>query len=409
MSESFASSDENPADSGDRSSATSPWAWAQDELDALSDAALKRTRRRRESPPTQGLVQLDGRRFLHLGSNDYLGLAADSRLVDAVRRFAGYHGWGSAASPLVAGHGTLHEKLELELAAFEGTDAALLFSSGFTANLGALSALVGPDDEVFSDQLNHASLIDGIRLTRARRTVFPHADYDALEVALRASTTTGRRWIVTDTVFSMDGDTADLDRIAALAERFDAFMLLDEAHATGVLGASGRGLHEQCATRSDRWVIVGTLSKALGASGGFVAGNSRAIELVLNRARAYMFSTAVPEATCAAALAALDVVRQEPRRRTELADLAQWLRGELRQLGWQRLGSTQIIPLRVGDPSLAVELSRDLAEHGFYVPAIRPPAVPEGESLLRISLSAAHTREQLKPLLDFLATRAPRS
>lgn len=389
--------------SDSRDDSPTPWSWVDRELHELQDAHLLRVRRRRESPPVQGLVQLDGAQLVNLGSNDYLGLAADTRLVDAVRRFAGYHGWGSGASPLVAGHGTLHAKLEEALADFEGTQSALLFTSGFSANLGVLSALVRPEDQVFSDQLNHASLIDGIRLTRATCSVYRHGDCDELETQLRQASTASRRWIVTDTVFSMDGDGADLVRLVELAEAYDALLLVDEAHATGVFGARGRGWHEHLGVSTERMIVVGTLSKALGASGGFVAAARAVIELIVNRARSYMFSTAVPEASCAAALAALEIVKSEPQRREQLALLASWFREQLAAQGWTRLGQTQIVPLRVGEPAAALQLSAKLLEAGFFVPAIRPPAVPHGESLLRASLTSSHTREQLSKLLQLLA------
>lgn len=380
-----------------------PWSWVRAELEAIERAGLRRVRRRRESPPVAGRVMLDGRAVVNFGSNDYLALAADERLVDAVRRFAGYHGWGSAASPLVAGHGALHERLEQRLAAFEGTEAALLFPSGFAANSGVIAALTGPGDRIFSDRLNHASLIDGIRLARAECVVYPHRDLETLRAELAASASARRRLIVTDSIFSMDGDAADLVGIAELAERYDALVLIDEAHATGVFGPSGRGLHEALDMPTERLVIVGTLSKGLGASGGFVAGRRDVIELLLQRARTYMFSTAVPEASCAAALAALDIVDGEPHRRHELLARAETLRAELSRRGWREVGSSQIVPLRIGDSERALAASRDLAERGFFVPAIRPPAVPDGESLLRLSLTWGHDESMIAALLEALS------
>lgn len=391
-------------ESNEIATGSKPWDWVDQQLDELRQSHLLRVRRERQSPPVQGMIQLDGAQLVNFGSNDYLGLAADSRLVDAVRRFAGYHGWGSGASPLVAGHGTLHEKLERTLAEFEGTESALLFTSGFSANLGVLSALVRPDDCLFSDELNHASLIDGIRLTRAPCSIYRHGAYDELESALAQSKGACRRWIVTDSVFSMDGDAADLAVLVRLAEQYDALLIIDEAHATGVFGPQGRGWHEHCGVPIERVVIVGTLSKALGSSGGFVAARQSVIQLILNRARSYMFSTAVPEASCAAALAALDIVQREAEKRAQLQELASWFRERCAERGWSRLGQTHIVPLRVGEPDAAVSLSKRLLERGYFVPAIRPPAVPQGESLLRVSLTSYHTREQLAGLLDALSS-----
>lgn len=383
------------------------WSWIANELQAWDERGLTRRRRRRESPPVAGKVQLDGRQLVHLGSNDYLGLAADRRLVDAVRRFAGYHGWGSGASPLVAGHGTLHETLERRLAEFEGTDDAVLFASGFAANLGAITALVGPDDLVVSDALNHASIIDAIRCSRARCEVYQHLDLEDLESRLSRDCAARRRLIVSDSVFSMDGDRADLIGLATLAERYGAMLLIDEAHATGVWGEQGRGLHEVAGLNPQRVVVVGTLSKALGSIGGFVAGSASLVKLLHQRARSYMFSTAIPEAVCAAGLVSLEIVRDEPWRRERLRETTAAVIARLASMGWDRLGSTQIVPLRVGDPRQAVALSEQLAEAGFFVPAIRPPAVPQGESLLRLSLTADHSLEMLEGLFEVLKGSDP--
>jgi 8-amino-7-oxononanoate synthase len=385
---------------------SNPWSWIPSEISKLKSATLDRSLRRRESPPVAGRIQLDGRQLLNLGSNDYLGLAADSRVVDAVKRFAGYHGWGSGASPLVNGRGTLHETLEQQLAVFEGTESALLFPSGFSANMGVISALLDRHSVVFSDEKNHASIIDGIRLSRAQKYIYRHVDVNHLEELLKSQTAATRKLIVTDSLFSMDGNLAPLSKIAQLADQYGAMLIIDEAHATGVYGPKGQGIHE-LVTFENAPLIIGTLSKAIGSIGGFAAGPQSVIEWLWNRARSYMFSTATPEVTCAATLAALEIVRTEPHRRIELLETANWLREQLNNAGWNTaLSTSQIIPIVVGDAKQAQALSQRLLDQGFFVPVIRPPAVPTNSCLLRISLSWQHQRQDLKSFLDVLGRAA---
>ena len=347
---------------------------------------------------------IDGRELVNFGSNDYLGLAADPRLAAAVAQALQREGWGSGASPLITGHAALHARLEERLAAMEGAEAALLFPSGFAANLGAVAALVGGGDVVFSDRNNHASLLDGCRLSRADVRVYPHGDWHALDGLLARAAGRRRRLIVTDSLFSMDGDLAPLVELTELAARRGAMLLMDEAHATGVFGHRGRGVAEHLGVdervAAGVGVRVGTLSKALGCAGGFVAGSRTLVEWLLNRARSYIYSTAAPAATAAAALAALDIVAAEPQRGVELLARAASLRDALAAQGWDvGRSQSQIIPLLVGSPARAVELSARLRNRGLLVPAIRPPTVPEGQSRLRISLTAAHTPEMVEMLL----------
>ncbi len=394
-----------------------PLSWIDDELLALERQHLRRRPVTRDGPQTARL-SIDGRELINFGSNDYLGLAADPRLARAVVEAIATGGWGSGASPLVTGRAALHRRLEERLAAFEGTEAALLFTSGFAANAGAIAALVGPGDVVYCDRKNHASLFDGCRLSRADVRVYPHCDCRRLAELLEQSKKYRRRLIVTDSLFSMDGDLAPLVQLADLAERFDAMLMVDEAHATGVFGRHGRGVAEHLGDCPDFrvgengtvsfatstiesrvHVRIGTLSKALGSVGGFVAGSEQLVEWLVNRARPYVFSTAAPAATSAAAIAALEIVEQEPQRRQSLLARAETLRAELATRGWNTGASvSQIIPLIVGDPERAVELSRRLREQGFFVPAIRPPTVPEGEACLRVSLTAGHTEEMVRML-----------
>ena len=383
-----------------------PLAWIDDELAVLDRKTLRRRLPTRGGPQS-ARVSLDGRELINFGSNDYLALAADPRLSRAVAEAVRVEGWGSGASPLVTGHCQVHERLAQRLAEFEGTEAALLFTSGFAANAGTIAALVGPGDAVYCDRKNHASLLDGCRLSRADVRVYPHGDCSRLAALLADSKAYRRRLIVTDGLFSMDGDLAPLANLAELAERYGAMLLVDEAHATGVFGARGRGAAEQCGVEDDVHIRVGTLSKALGSIGGFVAGSRSLIEWLVNRARPYVFSTASPAAASAAALAALEIVVDEPQRRHVLLSQAQDLRNRLVHQGWNiGASASQIIPVVVVDAQRAVDLSTTLRERGLLVPAIRPPTVPDGEACLRISLTAGHTEEMLDSLLSALADHA---
>ena len=293
--------------------------------------------------------------------------------------------------------------LEQRLADFEGTEAALLFSSGFAANSGTIAALVGPGDLVFTDRKNHASLLDGCRLSRADVRTYAHGDAQELGRLLERPGGHRRRLIVTDSLFSMDGDFAPLAELVELADRHGAMLMVNEAHATGVFGSRGRGLAEHVGLKNRIPIRVGTLSKALGSLGGFVAGSRSLVELLINRARPYIFSTAMPAPVAAAALAALDIVRDEPHRREGLLAQSAELRGVLAAEGWNvGRSASQIIPLVVGQPDQAVALSRALADRGLLVPAIRPPTVPDGEACLRISLTYGHTAEMVNLLIESL-------
>jgi 8-amino-7-oxononanoate synthase len=381
--------------------ASDPLSWLDDALAALERSGLRRTLAVRGSP--QGAkIELDGRRYVNFGSNDYLGLA-DQGLARAACEAVQEHGWGSGASPLVTGRGVVHARLEKELARFEGTEAALLFSTGYAANVGAVTALAGLGDAVFSDAKNHASIIDGCRLSGACVFVYPHRDCAPLELLLKENHSFRRRLIVTDSLFSMDGDLAPLPELAELAQRFGAMLMVDEAHATGVFGRNGRGACEHLGVEDGVHVRVGTLSKSLGSLGGFVAGRRSLIDWLANRARSYVFSTAAPEALSAAGLEALRIVRDEPHRRRELLERAASLRDRLRNDGWNvGQSESQIIPVLLGAPQLTMQLSAALRERGYLAPGIRPPSVPEGESLLRISLSYAHSQEVVAKFADAL-------
>ncbi len=381
--------------------ATDPLCWIDDELAALDAAGLRRRRLVRTGPQGAPTIRWGGRELVNFGSNDYLGLAACCH--HAVLQTIEQTGWGSGASPLVTGRGAAHEALEQALARFEGTAAALLFASGYAANLGTIAALVGKGDAVYCDAKNHASIIDGCRLSGARLEVYPHGDVDFLRRRLARRDDFRRRLIVTDSLFSMDGDFAPLGDLAEAAEQFGAMLMVDEAHATGVFGATGRGVCEELGVESGVHVRVGTLSKALGSLGGFVAGSAPLIDWLVNRARSYIFSTAPPEAVAAAGLEALETVIREPGRRTVLRQRAATLRAGLAGLGWNiGRSASQIVPVIVGDPVPTMNLARALQDRGFFVPGIRPPAVPQGECLLRISLSCLHGDADIRRLLEAL-------
>jgi 8-amino-7-oxononanoate synthase len=381
-----------------------PLAWIDAAVDRLGRDDLLRPRRVRSG--RQGrVVALDGRTLLNFGSNDYLGYAGDVRLAKSASRAACAEGFGAGASPLVSGHSGAHAALEAALARLLGTGDALLFPSGFAANAATIPALVGPGDTVASDERNHASIIDGCRLARARVAVYPHRDVAALEAILAAAP--GRKLVVTDSLFSMDGTVAPLADLAAAARRHGAMLLVDEAHATGVCGDRGSGLVEATGTADGVHVRVGTLSKALGASGGFVAGHPRLVEWLRHSARAWIFSTAHPPAVAGAALRAVNLLAEEPERRRELLARAGGFRERLRGHGLELGGATeQIVPVIVGGAARAVDLSARLAGAGFFVPAIRPPSVADGRSLVRASLSWHHTDDDLGRLALLLAEHA---
>lgn len=379
-----------------------PLGWIAHELDLLERASLRRIRRVRSSPQGPEII-LDGRRVVNFGSNDYLGLANDPRIVEAVRAGLEREGWGSGASSLVCGRSEAHAELEVVLAEFEGCEAALLFPTGFAANCGTIAALVGPGDAVYSDRKNHASLLDGCKLSRADFRVYPHGDVDTLDHLLGKSHRHRRRLVVTDSLFSMDGDLAPLQELVEVCERHGAMLMIDEAHATGVFGLRGRGVAELAQVEERIPIRVGTLSKALGSVGGFVVGRRSLIEWLVHKGRPYMFSTALPGVAARAALAALQIVREEPWRREILLRRAEWFRQQLRAEGWNvGRSASQIVPIITVAPEKALAFSDWLLHRGFFVPAIRPPAVPEGEACLRISLSFSHGEESLRSLLEAL-------
>lgn len=374
-------------------------------LDALRAAGLYRKLRIVETPPGPRVL-LDGREVVLLCSNDYLGLASHPAVRTAAVAAAERWGAGVGASRLVSGNTTLHRELERELAEFKGYDTCVVFGSGFLANAGVIPALAGRGEVILSDALNHASIVDGSRQSRAETIVYPHCDLDALESGLKRAD--GRpALVVTDAVFSMDGDVAPLRGIVELARRYRARILVDEAHATGVVGPGGRGLVAALGLQRDVDVVIGTLSKALGSYGAFVCCSSQVGELLVNRARTLIYSTGLPPASIQAARAALEIVRTEPERVERLRRNACVLREELADGGWSvAQGTMPIVPLVLGEPQRATWLCETALRQGVFAQAIRPPTVPEGTSRLRLVAMATHTEQDLRRAARTLASIA---
>lgn len=363
-------------------------------------------RQRRPVDRSTRLVRRDGRELINLAGNDYLALAGHPHLAEATAGSARSLGVGAGASRLVTGDLEIHRALEQRFAAFKHAEAALLCPTGFTANLAALTALAGEDDLILLDKLNHASLIDAARATAATVRVYPHGHHDKLRRLLDRHADARRRFIVTDAVFSMDGDCADLPTLCELRDRYEAVLMVDEAHGTGVLGETGAGLAEQQGVAEAVDVTVSTASKALGSLGGIVTAPAVVIETLVNAARSFIYTTAVPPTQAAAIDAALDVVRDEPDRRHRLAELSRSLRHGLRERGWPVPDDpTPIIPIIVGEEAEALERSANLEAAGFLIPAIRPPTVPPGTARLRLSLRCDLLEEDLERLLDALGSR----
>ena len=368
------------------------------ELRELADRGLLRQRRCLEG--AQGArVEVDGRRFLSFASNDYLGLAADPRLVEALIDGARRYGVGAGASHLIVGHHRAHHALEERLAAFTGFARALLFGSGYAANLAIVSLLADEGVELFADRLNHASLNEAMRLSRVRFHRYAHLDVEALSRLLEASRAPERA-VLTDSVFSMDGDLAPLDRLAQLCARHGAWLVVDDAHGFGVLGAQGRGAAAHFALARERLIYMGTLGKAAGVSGAFVAGPAQMIELLIQRARPYVYTTASPPALAHALLKSIDLIETEQWRREHLEQLITRLKDRLAGVNcWPLLASpTAIQPLIVGESTAATALAARLSAQGILVPAIRPPTVRADSARLRISLSAAHRPQDVDAL-----------
>jgi len=374
--------------------------WVTEELLDIRAAGTYRYLRRVESSP-DSYVTVDGKRVMLLCSNDYLGLATEPSVIAAAAAATRRFGTSAGASRLVSGNNTLYDKLEKKLAAFEERDSALVFSSGYAANMALMTTMVGSEDVIFSDELNHASIVDGCRLSRAHTIIFRHNDVDDFAEKIRSAGSFRRGLLVVEGVYSLDGDLAPLEGLVAVAREHELMVVVDEAHATGVLGPRGRGACARAGVSADVDVVMGTLGKALGSAGAFVACRSELRELLINRARPFIYTTGLPPAALAAALAALDIARDHYARREHVLELAMSLRDNLGTIGYVTpFGDSQIVPVIIGDNEMAVLLSRELFRRGVFVQAIRPPSVPHGTARLRVTPMATHSENDIERAID---------
>jgi predicted pyridoxal phosphate-dependent acyltransferase len=368
------------------------------ELDEIKKRGLYRQLKliEGEQRPT---VTINSRKVINLCSNNYLGLASHPQLKRAAQEAIEKYGCSAAASRLICGNMELHQRLEERIAHFKKTEAALLFNNGYMANLGVIPALTDKGDIILSDELNHASIIDGCRLSKAEVKVFPHKDMNVLEQLLKESQQFRRRLIITEGLFGMDGDLAPLPQIIELAARYSSLVMVDEAHTTGVLGREGRGSIEYFGLEDRVDIIMGTLGKALGSFGAYIAGSKELRDFLINRCRSFIFSTALPPSVLACSLAALKLIEKAPQLREALWGNTYLLKQGLKGLGFDIAGEAQIIPLIIGDAKLTMDISERLLEEGVFVQGIRPPTVPPGKSRLRITPIATHTKRDLEGTL----------
>jgi len=384
--------------------AANPLSWLGEQLETWRNAGTYQRLRILESP-CEPVSRVDGREVINLASNNYLGLANHPRLVEAARDYAARYGAGSGAVRTISGTMDIHMELERRIAAFKKVEACVVFQSGFTANAGTVSAILGPEDHIVSDALNHASIIDGCRLSRAKIHVFPHRDTAAAEALLRdLADKPGRKLLITDGVFSMDGDIAPLPALVEIAERHGAIMMIDDAHSSGVLGSNGRGTVDHYNLHGRVDVQVGTLSKAIGALGGYVCGQRDLIEYLYHRARPFLFSTSHPPAVVGACMAAFDILEDEPERIDELWENTRYFKSALRDAGFDTGESeTPITPIIVGEVKTAHEFSRRLFESGLWATGIGYPTVPEGRARIRTIVTATHSTDLLDSAVEILA------
>ncbi|MGR3311081.1 MAG: 8-amino-7-oxononanoate synthase [Candidatus Brocadiales bacterium] len=388
-----------------------------DKLKELKESGLFRDLKTVEGAQ-EPFLKIDGKRYLSFCSNNYLGLASHPKVMQAATEAIEKYGWGAGASRLVSGNTALHERLEEEIALFKHTEDSIVFPTGYMANIGAICSLVSQGDIVIGDILNHASIVDGCRQSGATFRFYPHCDMNKLEHILRKASEYRKRLIVTDSVFSMDGDIAPLPEIVDLAQRYNAMTMIDEAHGTGVFGKGGRGVAEHFNLEGRIDVVMGTLSKAMGSLGGFVAGSRDLAAYLRNRARSFMYTTALPPAVCAASIAALRLIQEEPSLREMLWRNASCVEEGLKKIGlYKGVGAycntpmlTQkgpIFPIIIGESRRALEVSNQLFEENIFIPAIRPPTVPEGTSRLRLTVMSTHTPEHIHKLIDALSNNPP--
>jgi len=377
--------------------------YISDELERIKESGLYRELNIVEGTQDTHL-EIKGKTYLSFCSNNYLGLANNPLVIKAVKDAVEKYGWGAGASRLVSGNMKLHEVLEGEISRFKGKEASIVFPTGYMANIGTISSLVSKGDLVISDKLNHASIIDGCRLSGADFRVYPHCDMEKLENILKKSSKYPRKLIVTDTVFSMDGDLAPLPDIVRIAHKYKAMVMVDEAHGTGVFGKKGRGVIEHFNLSKKVDSVMGTLSKAVGSLGGYVSGDADLINYLRNKARPFMYTTALPPAVCAASIAGIKLIQKNPLLRKSLWNNVRYLKKELELLNFNVIPSeSPIIPILIGDAKKAVDVSKLLYKKGILIPAIRPPTVPADSSRLRMTVMSTHTRKDLERLLEVLS------
>jgi glycine C-acetyltransferase/8-amino-7-oxononanoate synthase len=368
------------------------------ELNNLKDQNLFRSTRNVEAF-LSARIKVDGKEYINFSSNNYLGLAQHPQVIEKTINTLKSFGASAQASRLISGNTIIHEKLEKELASFKNREDCLVFPTGVMTNLGVITSLVGDEDVVMIDRLNHASIVDACRYSNAKLMVYSHKDTRALDRLLRRSVNYRRRLVVTDSVFSMDGDIAPLPEIVDTAKKYDAMVMVDEAHATGVIGEEGRGIEEHFDLHGKVDIVMGTLSKALGSLGGFVAGDKNLIQYLKNRSRNFIYTTGLPPHVCSSALAALEIISSDFRLVNKLQKNAKYLRTILKESGLELFGdNTPIISVLIYDVKNTIEMSKKLMDLGFYVLPIRPPTVPKGLSRIRITVTAMHTKEDLDAL-----------
>lgn len=342
-------------------------------------------------------VLIGGKKYILLGSNGYLGLATHPEVKKAAREALEKYGAGSGGSRLVSGTTDLHRELEERIAIFKKTEAAIVFSSGYLANIGTIQAVIGKGDVIFSDELNHASIIDGCSLSGVAVRIYRHLDYGHLEDLIKSERTAAAKLVVTDTVFSMDGDLADLSALCEIAERHDCALMVDEAHATGVMGKRGSGATEHFGVENVVGITMGTLSKAIGSIGGYIAGNKKLIEFIRNRARSFIFDTSPPASALAASLAAIEIIERDKAMRAHLWEMVEMFKAGLEKTGLEVLPSqSAIVPVLIGEPDEAMRFASVLRKNGVYTPAVRPPSVPAGKCRIRASIMATHEKTHIE-------------
>lgn len=377
--------------------------WIKENLNQIKQSNLHRELVEISSSMTPEIV-INKKIYYQFASNNYLGLTTDAKITNSVISAIKKYGNGTGGSRLVTGTSNLHSKLESDIAKFKKTDDAIVFSSGYLASIGTISSIMNKDDIIFSDELNHACLIDGARLSRSKIVIYKHSDMKDLESKLKKfKASNGKKMIISDSVFSMDGDIAPLDSIVKLSKKYECISMIDEAHATGILGDTGSGASEMFGVQDKIDICMGTLSKAIGSVGGYIAGSSDLIDYLKNRARSFIFDTSLPAGALTASIRAIKLIERQPSIRDDLNNNIQYIQDFLASSSFNYLKSvTPIIPIIIGDEEKALECSRFLLKNQIYVPAVRPPSVPKGQSRIRVTLMATHKKKHIDKIIKVM-------